>query len=73
MPKMGNPGRPVEELISCRAASELLKVDQCEQVIEPLRQAQATSKRMGDMVRSQILAVAHRTCLACRQSRSEAS
>jgi len=71
MPKMGNPGRPVEELISCRAASELLKVDQCEQVIELLRQAQATSKRMGDMVRSQILAVAHRTCLACRQSRSE--
>lgn len=64
------PGWP-EGLVSCRTAGELFTVDQCEQVVEFLRRAQAVNEQTGDSVRAHVLAVARHICLAYRQSRSE--
>ncbi|MDY7079366.1 MAG: BTAD domain-containing putative transcriptional regulator, partial [Chloroflexota bacterium] len=62
---------PVEGLVICSTAGALPTVGQCEQVAEFLRQAQVASEQTGDAVLTQVLAVAHRICLACSQCRAE--
>jgi DNA-binding SARP family transcriptional activator len=68
----GNPERPVESLVSCCTAGELLTVDQCKQVAESLRKAQVASEQTDDAVLAHVLAVACHICLACSQCRAEA-
>jgi hypothetical protein len=50
---------------------ELLKAGHYKQVAELLSEVQATSQQSGDAGLAQILAAAHRICLACSQSHAE--
>ena len=54
-----------------RTAYRLLEAGQYEQVAEFLGKAQNISERTGDPSLVQILAAAHRICLACSQSHAE--
>jgi DNA-binding SARP family transcriptional activator len=67
----GNPGWPIQGLVSCHTAGELPTAAECKQVAAFLREAQAASEQAGDGVLAQTLAVACRVCLACIQCRTE--
>jgi DNA-binding SARP family transcriptional activator len=65
------PGWPVGDQAGWRLAYELLQAGHYERLAEFLGEAQATSEQMGDASRAQLLAVACRISLTCRQYRAE--
>ncbi len=66
-----SPGWPAENQAGWRLAYKLLHAGQYERLAELLDEAQAVSGQTDDASRAQILAVACRISLACRQCQAE--
>jgi len=66
-----NAARADDDSVSYRATRDLLQARQYAQLAEILRQARVASEQRDDQTTAQVLAMAHRLCLACSQCRIE--